>query len=432
MPLSKKGPQVCLVRLSPVALCLLLAASGAGAQQVRGSLQEAVLKAPDGSTLIVAPGIYKERIVIEGKSLKIVAGKPDPKNPGSFIPGGHPFDHVIINPDGGLGESLVTVVGGPRTTVVLEGFSFRKGWAVEGGALSIRGSARCTVLRCVFSDNRADVVGGAVFVEPEAGVGISGSAFIHNEAKEDGAAVFVADGERKDPVALVGLTVAGNRGGRSSIFLGPGPNEPCLFNNLFTLNETPLDALSTRVVLAHFSVLGRTESVRCGQGCLVGAQPKFLDLERGNFRLAPGSIGIDAGFGDPPCDFVFLSGDFEGDPPFDDPATPNQGGGKPAYRDIGADEYLPVFIRADSNADGAVDIGDPVSVLDYLFRYRPVSCDDAADGNDDGALDIADAVWVLSYLFAAGPPPPAPFPTPGIDPTPDSLGCAYYGAYPTP
>ena len=37
------------------------------------------------------------------------------------------------------------------------------------------------------------------------------SALINNEAEFEGAALFIADGERSEPIALVNLTVAGNR-----------------------------------------------------------------------------------------------------------------------------------------------------------------------------------------------------------------------------
>src|SRR5262245_36391933 len=44
------------------------------------------------------------------------------------------------------------------------------------------------------------------------------------------------------------------------------------------------------------------------------------------------------------------------------------------------------FRRADSNADGVLDITDAIHSLGYLFRGSPVQliCEDAADANDDG------------------------------------------------
>lgn len=88
------------------------------------------------------------------------------------------------------------------------------------------------------------------------------------------------------------------------------------------------------------------------------------------------------------------------------------------------------FSRGDSNADGTLNVADPIHLLAYLFSGGPTpSCTSASDGNDDGALDIADAVYALAYLFTQGAPPPAPFPACGADPTLDTLTCL---AYPCP
>ncbi len=82
------------------------------------------------------------------------------------------------------------------------------------------------------------------------------------------------------------------------------------------------------------------------------------------------------------------------------------------------------FLRGDSNHDGVLDISDPVTTLRAQFGGDTrIRCADAADTNDDGAVDISDAIYSFSYLFQGGPEPPAPFPEPGFDPTPDDLLC---------
>ena len=93
--------------------------------------------------------------------------------------------------------------------------------------------------------------------------------------------------------------------------------------------------------------------------------------------------------------------------------------------DIRIHAEIPVFFRGDANADGELDISDPVTLLRSQFHGDAVvRCDDAGDSNDDGKLDIADAIHVFRYLFQGEDPPRAPFPDPGWDPTADSLGCA--------
>jgi hypothetical protein len=54
---------------------------------------------------------------------------------------------------------------------------------------------------------------------------------------------------------------------------------------------------------------------------------------------------------------------------------------------------------------------------------RSSLCADAADANDDGIRDFSDVLDLGSFLFSGGPPPPAPFPDCGPDPTPDGLSC---------
>ena len=74
---------------------------------------------------------------------------------------------------------------------------------------------------------------------------------------------------------------------------------------------------------------------------------------------------------------------------------------------------------------GAIDISDPILLLEVLFGTSGVlaDCETACDGNDDGVLNLADCIGLLAYVFAGGFPPDEPFPECGTDPTPDSLSC---------
>lgn len=82
------------------------------------------------------------------------------------------------------------------------------------------------------------------------------------------------------------------------------------------------------------------------------------------------------------------------------------------------------FVRGDANDDGAFDIGDPISVLNFLFLGgESMTCADAADANDDGELDVADPTAALASLFLGNGPLPAPVDVPSFDPTIDDLTC---------
>ena len=87
----------------------------------------------------------------------------------------------------------------------------------------------------------------------------------------------------------------------------------------------------------------------------------------------------------------------------------------------------PRFIRGDSNADGTVNVADPIFLLDHLFANGAASsCLDAADADDDGAVNIADAITVLQHLFGGPAQIEEPFPDCGVDPTDDLLApCVY-------
>jgi hypothetical protein len=82
-----------------------------------------------------------------------------------------------------------------------------------------------------------------------------------------------------------------------------------------------------------------------------------------------------------------------------------------------------VFVRGDSNRDGAIDLSDPIATLAHLFSGRLAICQDAADVDDDGSISISDAISALRFLFLEGTPPAAPFPLRGRDVTDDALGC---------
>ncbi len=86
-------------------------------------------------------------------------------------------------------------------------------------------------------------------------------------------------------------------------------------------------------------------------------------------------------------------------------------------------EQETLFIRADVNDDGRIDISDPIGVLQDQFMGVPARapCRDALDSNDDGKVDISDSVFLLSYLFVGGLVIPPPHPKAGTDPTPDLL-----------
>ena len=83
-------------------------------------------------------------------------------------------------------------------------------------------------------------------------------------------------------------------------------------------------------------------------------------------------------------------------------------------------------MRGDCNADSFYNLADPIFLLNALLGDGELLCLDACDPNDDGSINIADAIYQLLNFFGDSPPPVAPFPACGSDPTNDDLDCALF------
>ncbi len=97
----------------------------------------------------------------------------------------------------------------------------------------------------------------------------------------------------------------------------------------------------------------------------------------------------------------------------------------PSLVNGGIDISAVLFIRGDCNRDDQVDLADGIFFIQEFFvAATTLACEDACDQNDDGDLDVSDPIYGWNYLLLDGPPPPAPFPAAGTDPTDtDLLGC---------
>ena len=63
----------------------------------------------------------------------------------------------------------------------------------------------------------------------------------------------------------------------------------------------------------------------------------------------------------------------------------------------------------DVNGDYAVNVGDAVYVINYIFKGGPAPTPLAAgDANCDQAVNIGDAVYIVNYIFKGGPAPCCP------------------------
>lgn len=87
-----------------------------------------------------------------------------------------------------------------------------------------------------------------------------------------------------------------------------------------------------------------------------------------------------------------------------------------------------VYRRGDVNADGQLNVADPVLILDYLFGSASLPCLAAADSGGDGNVNVSDAVGLLGFLFLGTFPPPPPFEECGSGPEDSPLTCESFPA----
>jgi hypothetical protein len=286
--------------------------------------------------------------------------------------------------------------------------------------------SRAVFADCTISGNWAEEeIGVAEFCFR---VILTNCAIYGNSAKSGGGVVIAGDPRwpTRPLPSLTNCTITGNRASRNAGIDCVVAGSPTLTNCI---------------------VWGNTPESVCGElnHCLVDRDPLFVSqgifdfdrflfvsfgtvwftvpdfiVEAPDYRLRAESPAIDAGTctGAPERD---LAGTAR-------PLGPGC--------DIGAYEFVPpAFLRGDPNADGVVNVGDPICILTNLFGPAESPCKglagrclDATDTNDDGAVNVADAIWLLQYLFGEGPAPPEPFIACGSDETSDGLSCLDYSA----
>ena len=86
------------------------------------------------------------------------------------------------------------------------------------------------------------------------------------------------------------------------------------------------------------------------------------------------------------------------------------------------------FMRGDANADGRLDIGDAIWLINGLFRGGAQGdCRLANDVNGDRSVDVSDVIYAIGYVIRhSNPQPPAPFPACGLLADQEALDCVSY------
>ena len=84
-------------------------------------------------------------------------------------------------------------------------------------------------------------------------------------------------------------------------------------------------------------------------------------------------------------------------------------------------DFVSGFLRGDGNEDKVLDISDALKSLFCQFTGEICNCDDEIDVDDDGSVGIGDPISLLNYLFLSASPPAWPHPVHDHDPTEDAM-----------
>lgn len=175
------------------------------------TIQAAIDAAPDGAVIDVAPGVYRESLVLTGINRTLTLR-------------GNPDDPAAVVVDGSGRPEAVVLVVSSGSGVTVDGFTFRGGRGGHdsyGGGLFMTKSA-VTFRHCVFTDNRATGDGGGAFIVNSAGF-FEDCAFEGNTAGGYGGGVLVNGSNNfSGPMVFHRVRFTGNTAGASNFVLGWG------------------------------------------------------------------------------------------------------------------------------------------------------------------------------------------------------------------
>lgn len=338
----------------------------------------------EGEVIEVGPGVLPERgLMINGKTLTIRGAGPEQS---LFLPGVEP------------GDAIIAIRNAARVTI--EGFSFVGAVADSNpgvSTLDIAGlGARVTVRECVFEGGDS---GGRVFGAVLVSGGGAGTdtrfercVFANNTGATLGsAAVILAD----EPTLFINCLFTGNAGAAATVYTnGTARFVNCTFavngdaacvraanDGSVRLDATVVDAATgapawdpaAAVSMGRCMWPGAPAVALDGHPTLnIDADPVFVDPDALDFRLLPGTPGIDAA--DSALYLAEGGGFFDlvgRDRTVQDSGVVDSGVGPFPFVDLGAIEFQGRSgggsdCVPDTNKDGVVDFGD-IALFVSLF-----------------------------------------------------------------
>lgn len=307
------------------------------------------------------------------------------------------FTDNVINPPfayaGGLslGPISVPTYGFEIDSAILTDCEFRGNTSPFGGAGMLVYRANATCIDCRFLQNTSQT--GVAILLDTVTLSLENCVIARNVSVSSG--VVINAGINSSSISIDHCTIVDNQCPGGLLFQGDHPViSPVLSvtNSIVHSNEDPTWVVNSGVDTTFEYSNIESFTAAAGTG-IIDAEPLFIDLAGGDYRLAPGSPCIDTG----------------------DPLFPLDADG--TRTDMGAFPFVDgsYFVRGDANQDGIVDLADAIHVLGtIILGIYSIECDEAADANGDDSISVADPIYVLAYRFQGGPPPAAPFPECGI------------------
>lgn len=258
-----------------------------------GTIRRATQIALDGYEIVVAPGTYLEAVTTDrtGRPAQALTLVADTSGERTFSAPGA----VLIDASGTRGAAGITLSNSPDTIVA----GFRVTGAADAGIAVRARSDRVVIRNCEVFDNGGD----GIRVQDSAGVVVFNNLVTFNGQT---GLVIAGQGAGSPDAVVLNNTIAlnGQRGLTVGTSAAASPRA-YLRNNIFFQNGPP-GALSIRVITSPRSELGYDADYNLvlpasyDPATLRGARdlaanPAFVDVTVGNFRLTPGSPAVDAG-----------------------------------------------------------------------------------------------------------------------------------------
>ncbi len=236
------------------------------------TIQNAIDAAATGDTVIVATGIYNERINFNGKGITVTSSNP--------------ASSAIVNTtiiDGQAGGSVVSFVTGEGMNSVFQGFTVRNGSAVSGGGI-ICMNASPTIQNCVITGNKStstenNAAGGGIYCEGSSAK-ILNNVIVGNDITtfgQGGGGVYL----KNSPVEFTNNTVSGNRSKTSPCGIAVDNTTGLTIKNCTIWENGPYREISIigagSVTVSYCDVKGGQSWVYVDPGCKLNWGPGNLD-----------------------------------------------------------------------------------------------------------------------------------------------------------